>query len=74
MENIIKAAQELRGKGLEHARRLHDDYLPLKQEVARICAQHLDLNFPNLIPDEDPVPPKYLLSIFYSFIKVASLC
>lgn len=59
MENIIKAAQELRGKGLEHARRLHDDYLPLKQEVARICAQHLDLNFPNLIPDEDPVPPNF---------------
>lgn len=59
MESIIKAAQEIRGKSLDQARRLYEDYHPLKQEVARIVAQQLDINIPNLIPEDDPVPAKY---------------
>ncbi|MCL4137118.1 UNVERIFIED_CONTAM: hypothetical protein GTU68_010728, partial [Idotea baltica] len=59
IESIIKAAQELRGKSLDHARRLYEDYHPLKQDVARIAAQQLDINFPNLVPEDDPVPPNF---------------
>ncbi|ROT72214.1 hypothetical protein C7M84_009404 [Penaeus vannamei] len=57
MESIIKSAEDLRNKSLEHARRLYDEYLPLKQEVNRIATRSWhDLNLPNLSPEDDPVP------------------
>ncbi|KAG7177695.1 Zinc finger C4H2 domain-containing protein-like [Homarus americanus] len=61
MESIIKSAEDLRNKSLEHARRLYDEYHPLKQEVSRIATQQLghDLNLPNLAAEDDPVPPDF---------------
>ncbi|XP_050711505.1 zinc finger C4H2 domain-containing protein-like isoform X2 [Eriocheir sinensis] len=61
MESIIKSAEDLRNKSLEHARRLYDEYHPLKQEVSRLAAQQLghDLNLPNLAAEDDPVPPDF---------------
>ncbi|XP_076038811.1 zinc finger C4H2 domain-containing protein [Oratosquilla oratoria] len=57
MESIIKAAEDVRNKSLEHARRLYDEYRPLKQEVSRLASQHLGMdNLPNLTPEDDPVP------------------
>ncbi|XP_047471173.1 zinc finger C4H2 domain-containing protein-like isoform X1 [Penaeus chinensis] len=67
MESIIKSAEDLRNKSLEHARRLYDEYLPLKQEVNRIATQQLghDLNLPNLSPEDDPVPSDLLANSFF---------
>ncbi|KAK7074985.1 Zinc finger C4H2 domain-containing protein [Halocaridina rubra] len=61
MESIIKSAEELRSKSLDHARRLYDEYHPLKQEVSRISQQQLghDLTLPNLSPEDDPVPSDF---------------
>ncbi|XP_071537230.1 zinc finger C4H2 domain-containing protein isoform X2 [Panulirus ornatus] len=60
MESIIKSAEDLRNKSLEHARRLYDEYHPLKQEVNRLVTQQLghDLSLPNLTAEDDPVPPE----------------
>ncbi|KAK4323021.1 hypothetical protein Pmani_006258 [Petrolisthes manimaculis] len=61
MESIIKSAEDLRNKSLDHARRLYDEYHPLKQEVSRLAAQQLghDLTLPNLTAEDDPVPPDF---------------
>ncbi|CAL4144758.1 unnamed protein product [Meganyctiphanes norvegica] len=69
MESIIKSAEELRNKSLDHVRRLYDEYVPLKQEVGRMAVQQLghDVNLPNLAPEDDPVPPEITSSLSHSF-------
>ncbi|XP_066958370.1 zinc finger C4H2 domain-containing protein [Macrobrachium rosenbergii] len=61
MESIIKSAEELRNKSLDHARRLYDEYHPLKQDVSRMAQQQLghDLSLPNLNAEDDPVPSDF---------------
>lgn len=39
MENIIKQAEEERNKSLESAKRLHEDYIPLKDYIDKLRAE-----------------------------------
>ena len=76
MESIIKSAEEARAKSLDHARRLYDDYQSQKHEVVnRINSNQQiighDIKLPFLAPENDPVPPKYVVKLFcYFFLYI----
>ena len=57
MEAIIKSAQELKLKSVDHARILYNDYQQRQSEV-RVAAHQLDFSVPALVPEDDPIPPK----------------
>jgi hypothetical protein len=43
METVMKQAEESRNRALEAARRLHDEYRPLKMDVDRMRRECLGL-------------------------------
>ncbi|KAA0191227.1 hypothetical protein HAZT_HAZT001664 [Hyalella azteca] len=61
MENIIKSGEEIRCKALENARRLYEEYQPMKNEAVRLVAMHLPraVQPTALSADDDPVPPNF---------------
>lgn len=61
MESIIKQCEELRSKSMDNARRLYEEYQPMKNETARLLALNLPRNvsLPTIINEEDPVPPNF---------------
>ncbi|RZF40102.1 hypothetical protein LSTR_LSTR002505 [Laodelphax striatellus] len=53
MENVIKKAEEARTRALERARRVHDDYRPLKMDIDRLRRDYLGLDrLPELHEEE----------------------
>uniref|UniRef100_A0A6A7FRE6 Zinc finger C4H2 domain-containing protein-like n=2 Tax=Hirondellea gigas TaxID=1518452 RepID=A0A6A7FRE6_9CRUS len=61
MENIIKNGEDARMKALDTARRLYEEYQPLKNETSRLVAIHLPRthSLPSLTLEDDPVPPNF---------------
>jgi len=61
MEGIIKQAEEIKIKSLDNARRIYEEYQPLKNDTNRMIAMNLprNISLPSLANDEDPLPPKY---------------
>ena len=76
IENIIKSAEKVRGKNLDRARRLYDDYQSQKNEVVNQINSNQqiighDIKLPFLAPENDPVPPKYVVKLFcYFFLYI----
>lgn len=53
MEGVIKHAEESRVRAISNASRLHEEYLPLKQEVNRLRRECLGLErLPELHEEE----------------------
>nr|XP_006823443.1 PREDICTED: zinc finger C4H2 domain-containing protein-like isoform X2 [Saccoglossus kowalevskii] len=59
METTIKQAESDRNRSLEKARRLHDDYMPLKQHVDSLRASLGLEKLPELYHEEDKLTPDY---------------
>ncbi|XP_071439794.1 zinc finger C4H2 domain-containing protein [Hetaerina americana] len=61
MENVIKQAEESRNRALETAKRLHDEYRPLKHDIDRMRREYLGLErLPELHEEEaDLITPDY---------------
>lgn len=61
MENIIKSGEEIRSKALDNARRLYEEYQPMKNDAARLVAIHLPrtMPLPSLAAEDDPIPPNF---------------
>lgn len=53
MEGVIKQAEESRGRSMESAIRLHEEYVPLKGEIDRLRRECLGLErLPDLHEEE----------------------
>lgn len=53
MENVIKKAEEARGRCIDRARRVHEDYRPLKLDIDRMRRDYLGLErLPELHEEE----------------------
>ncbi|KAK3918180.1 Zinc finger C4H2 domain-containing protein [Frankliniella fusca] len=61
METVIKQAEESRNRALDTAKRIHDDYRPLKHDVDRLRREYLGLDrLPDLHEEEaDLITPDY---------------
>ncbi|XP_034253312.1 zinc finger C4H2 domain-containing protein [Thrips palmi] len=61
METVIKQAEESRNRALDTAKRIHDDYRPLKHDVDRLRREYLGLDrLPDLHEEEgDLISPDY---------------
>ncbi|XP_075226507.1 zinc finger C4H2 domain-containing protein isoform X2 [Lycorma delicatula] len=60
MENVIKKAEEARSRALDRARRVHEDYRPLKMDIDRMRRDYLGLDrLPELHEEEsDLITPE----------------
>lgn len=53
MENVIKKAEEARNRSLDRAKRIHEDYRPLKHDIDRMRRDYLGLErLPELHEEE----------------------
>lgn len=72
MENVIKQSEECRNRALDTAKRIHEEYRPLKMEIDRMRREYLGLErLPELHEEErDLITPEYvfltILLAFYS--------
>ncbi|XP_049845843.1 zinc finger C4H2 domain-containing protein isoform X2 [Schistocerca gregaria] len=61
MENVIKQSEECRNRALDTAKRIHEEYRPLKLEIDRMRREYLGLErLPELHEEEgDLITPDY---------------
>jgi hypothetical protein len=61
MENVIKQAEESRNRALDTAKRIHEEYRPLKLDIDRMRREYLGLErLPELHEEEgDLITPEY---------------
>lgn len=72
MENVIKKAEEARGRSLDRAKRVHEEYRPLKQEIDRMRRDYLGLErLPELHEEESDLitPEMFARSYFEKHFK-----
>ncbi|KAI5699687.1 hypothetical protein M8J76_001031 [Diaphorina citri] len=64
MENVIKKAEEAKNRSIERAKRIYEDYRPLKDDIDRIRRIYLGMeNLPELHEEEkDLIPPELFAS------------
>nr|CAD7263025.1 unnamed protein product [Timema shepardi]CAD7575897.1 unnamed protein product [Timema californicum]CAD7585571.1 unnamed protein product [Timema genevievae] len=83
MENVIKQAEESRNRALETAKRIHDEYRPLKMDIDRMRRDYLGLErLPELHeeerelipPEQQPPPMKSCLSCHQQIHRNAPIC
>lgn len=56
MENVIKKAEEARGRAMERAKRVHEEYRPLKMDIDRLRRDYLGLDrMPELHEEEGDI-------------------
>lgn len=56
MENVIKKAEEARGRNLDRAKRIYEEYRPLKNDVDRLRRDYLGLErLPELHEEESDI-------------------
>jgi hypothetical protein len=73
MENVIKQAEESRNRALDTAKRIHEEYRPLKLDIDRMRREYLGLErLPELHEEEgDLITPEYeiyeIRFLVYSF-------
>lgn len=61
MENVIKKAEEARNTSLDRAKRIHEEYQPLKFELDRLRQDILGLErLPELHEEEKDLKPEYV--------------
>lgn len=62
METVIKQAEESRNRALDTAKRIHDDYRPLKHDIDRLRREYLGLDrLPDLHEEEgDLISSEYV--------------
>jgi hypothetical protein len=67
MEAVIKKAEEARTRSLDRAKRIHEEYQPLKQDIDRMRREYLGLDrLPELHEEEaDLITPEYKLDNSY---------
>lgn len=72
MEGVIKQAEESRNRSMNAAVRLHEDYLPLKNEIDRLRRECLGLDrLPDLHEEEgSTITPEYVYTLM--FMKIMS--
>lgn len=60
MESVIKQAEESRNRALDAAKRIHEDYRPLKLEIDRMRREYLGIErLPELHEEEaDLITPE----------------
>lgn len=63
METVIKQAEESRNRALDTAKRVHEDYRPLKHDIDRLRREYLGLDrLPELHEEEgDLISSEYVL-------------
>ncbi|XP_054273487.1 zinc finger C4H2 domain-containing protein [Macrosteles quadrilineatus] len=72
MENVIKKAEEARGRCIDRARRVHEDYRPLKLDIDRMRRDYLGLErLPELHEEEAGLitPEMFARSYFEKHFK-----
>lgn len=64
MENVIKKAEEAKNRSIERAKRIYEDYRPLKDDIDRMRRIYLGMeNLPELHEEEkDLIPPELFAS------------
>ncbi|CAH0385325.1 unnamed protein product [Bemisia tabaci] len=67
MENVIKKAEEARGRNLDRAKRIYEEYRPLKNDVDRLRRDYLGLErLPELHEEEsDIIKPELFAQNYY---------
>lgn len=58
MENVIKKAEEARNSSLERAKRIHEEYQPLKFELDRLRQDVGLARLPELYEEEKDIKPE----------------
>uniref|UniRef100_A0A1B6LEE2 C4H2-type domain-containing protein n=1 Tax=Graphocephala atropunctata TaxID=36148 RepID=A0A1B6LEE2_9HEMI len=72
MENVIKKAEEARNRSLDRAKRVHEDYRPLKHDIDRMRRDYLGLErLPELHEEESGLitPEMFARSYFEKHFK-----
>lgn len=69
MEATIKQAEEERGRAMESAKKLYEEYRPLKEEVDHLRAKFGLQPLTELQEEDEKLRPEY-----YSFFSTHSCC
>lgn len=70
METVIKQAEENRNRSINIANRVHEEYLPLKNEIDHMRREYLGLNpLPELHEEEGSVISAEWVFFLFVFIK-----
>ncbi|CAB0003191.1 unnamed protein product [Nesidiocoris tenuis] len=83
MENVIKKAEDAKSRSLDRAKRIHEEYRPLKDDIDRMRRDYLGLErLPELheqegdliTPEQQPPPMKSCLSCHQQIHRNAPIC